>query len=135
MRRLGRYVVVGLTANGLGVAVFEGLVRLGLAPEAASFAAFFPSFGCAYLLNRRWSFGSALPHGAALPRYVLATAAAVGVQIGLVALFFRVFGLRPVAAQVLAIGIATPLSYLLLRFWVFAEASASRASSRASLAG
>ena len=127
MTSVVRYVITGLTANGLGLGLFHLMTRQGVEPELASFLAFFPAFLCAYLMNRAWSFGSDRGHASALTRYFLATCAALALQIGLVSVLFRVFGLWPLAAQILALGVATPVSYLLLKHWVFGRTSGADA--------
>lgn len=119
LTRLIRYVVTGLAANGLGLAIFQALVWAGAAPELASFLCFFPAFFTAYLLNKLWSFESQMPHRTALIRYALATAAVVALQIGIVSVLYRLFGVWPFAAQVVALAIATPISFLMMSWWVF----------------
>jgi putative flippase GtrA len=114
-----RYIVVGVTANGLGLAVFQGLVVLGVWPEASSLISFFPAFLMAYALNRSWSFGSPVGHLKGMTRYATATAACVTLQVGIVSALHRVIGVHPLTAQIVALGIATPVSYLLLKHWVF----------------
>lgn len=120
-----RYIVTGLTANGLGLAVFQGLVLIGLAPEVASFLATFPAVLTAYLLNKLWSFKSTLPHRSVIVRYGLTTVAMMGLQIAIVSVLYRLFGVWPLAAQLVALAIATPISFLLMNFWVFSATKGS----------
>jgi putative flippase GtrA len=122
LMRFFRYIVTGLTANGLGLAVFQALVWAGAAPELASFLATFPAVLTAYLLNKLWSFKSALPHRRVILRYGLTTVAMMVLQIAIVSVLYRLLGVWPLVAQLIALGIATPISYLLMTFWVFAAA-------------
>lgn len=121
LRQFFRFIVTGLVANGLGLAIFQGLVWAGTAPEAASFLASFPAVLTAYLLNKLWSFESALPHGRVLVRYVVVTLAMIALQVAIVSIFYRLFGVWPLGAAVIALAIATPVSFLLMTFWVFAS--------------
>lgn len=114
-----RYLAVGVVANGLGLAVFQGLVLFDFWPEFSSFLSFFPAFLTAYVLNRNWSFASTVRHVEGVTRYAIATAACVALQVAIVSFLYRSFGVYPFAAQVVALGIATPLSFLLLKHWVF----------------
>jgi putative flippase GtrA len=131
LMRFFRYIVTGLVANGLGLAVFQGLVWAGAAPEAASLLATFPAVLTAYLLNKLWSFKSALPHGRVIIRYGLATVTTMVLQIAIVSVLYRLFGVWPFAAQLFALGVATPFSYLLMTFWVFASVVGDQAVGKA----
>lgn len=124
--RMTRYLTVGVIANGVGLAVFQGLVWSGAAPELASFLSFFPAFACAYLLNRAWSFGSGAAHGAAILRYLAVTLASLGTQIAIVSLLYRGFGAVPILAQLAALAICTPAAYAATSAWVFRTRPGSR---------
>lgn len=125
LARMTRYGVVGVTANGLGLIVFQSLVWAGLAPELATFTAFFPAVACAYLLNRFWSFSSAVAHGPAMLRYFIVTIVSLFTQIAIVSLLYRGFGAVPILAQLAALAICTPLAYLATANWVFRSGPAS----------
>lgn len=116
---VSRYIVVGLIANGLGLVVFQGLVLINLWPEFSSLLSFFPAFLLAYVLNRRWSFSSTIGHLDGVSGYAIVTIASLALQMALVSLLYRGFGILPFLAQVVAVGITTPVSYLLLKHWVF----------------
>lgn len=119
MSRLINYAVVGLVSNGLGLAAFQALVIAGTPPETAAFTAFFIAFGCAYRLNRSRVFRSRKRHEVALVQYTLAIGFVLILHLGLVALLYRAVGLVPFAAQVTALAVVVPVSFLLQRFWVF----------------
>lgn len=121
IQRILRFIVVGGTANGLGLVVFQSLVWLGFAPEFASFVGFFPAFGCAYVLNRYWTFESNRVHREALVRYFLATALVVVLQILLLSALHRLGGVLPILGQIIALAVAIPVNFLILRHWVFTE--------------
>lgn len=127
-QRIFRFIVVGGAANGLGLVVFQSLVWLGTAPELASFIGFFPAFGCAYLLNRYWTFESNRMHREALMRYFLATALVLVFQILVLSVLHRQLGLIPIVGQLITLALAIPVNFLILRHWVFAMGDETAAS-------
>jgi putative flippase GtrA len=121
LTRFFRYVITGLVANGLGLAIFQAFIWAGLPPEAASFLTSFPSVLAAYLMNKLWSFESSLPHGKVFVRYILVTIAMIALQVAIVSVFYRLFGVWPLGSALIAIALATPVSFVLMNFWVFAD--------------
>jgi putative flippase GtrA len=115
-----RFAAVGLFQNGLNVAVFALASTLGVQYRAAAVIAGLVAFVVSFLLNRRWTFtGRATPAGPQGVRYLLVFAAAVALGVGLLTLFVELTGMPNVAAQVAAIVIVAPLSFLAQRAWVF----------------
>lgn len=132
LTRFFRFIVTGLVANGLGLAIFQTLVWAGVAPEVASLLAFFPAVLAAYLLNKLWSFESTLPHGPVLLRYCLVTVAMMFLQAAIISVLYRLFGVWPLAAAIIALAIVTPVSFLLMTFWVFASGRDGQAAEETS---
>jgi len=125
-QRLLRFVVVGLGAALLLFALTYAFLSLGIAPAAASLAAYAIAFVAAYSAQRRWTFGGRHPHGHALPRYF-------AVQLGcalLSSLSAHVaalgFGLPPLVVSAIATLVASAASYLLALLWVFPDSAASK---------
>jgi putative flippase GtrA len=115
-----RFGAVGLFQNGLNVAVFALATALGLQYRAAAVVAGLLAFLVSFLLNRRWTFtGQAAPAGRQGVRYLLVFAAAIALGLVLLTLFVELTGIPAVAAQVAAIVIVAPLSFLVQRTWVF----------------
>ena len=115
-----RFGIVGVIQNALNVAVFAlatGIgVHYGIAAVVAAVAALVVSFA----FNRAWTFPG---HGAPVhrqgARYALVFASAVALGVVLLTLFVEVAGMPEVAAQVAAILIVAPLSFIAQRTWVF----------------
>lgn len=128
LKRFFRYIVTGLVANGLGLAFFQAMVWAGIAPEVASLLASFPAVFTAYMLNKLWSFQSELPHGRVFARYITATLGTILLQVAIVSVLYRMFGAWPLAAQLIALAIATPASFLLMSHWVFESDDGDAAS-------
>jgi putative flippase GtrA len=118
-RAILRYLVVGVAANGLGLTIFQALVLLGFAPELSSALSFFPAFLTAYAMNRSWSFESKVRHADGILRYAIVNGINILLTVAIVAFLHRVLDIYPLISQIVALGIATPLSYNLMRYWVF----------------
>jgi putative flippase GtrA len=75
-----------------------------------------------FWLNRHWTFtgrsGAMERH---VVKYTCVFAGAVAVGVLLLTFFVEVGGLRPIAAQVLAILVVAPASFLVQRAWVFSD--------------
>jgi putative flippase GtrA len=115
-----RFGVVGLLQNGLNVAVFALATGVGVHYRLAAVVAAVAALIASFLLNRGWTFpgrDAAIHHQGA--RYALVFASAVALGVVLLTFFVEVAGLPEVAAQVAAILVVAPLSFLVQRAWVF----------------
>ena len=126
-----RFGIVGVIQNALNVAVFAlatGIgVHYGIAAVVAAVAALIVSFA----FNRAWTFpGRGAPVHLQGARYALVFASAVALGVVLLAVFVEVAGMAEVAAQVVAILIVAPLSFLAQRTWVFAPRAHPRGTPR-----
>jgi putative flippase GtrA len=114
-----RYLVVGCAANAMGLLFFYVFVQTGIPPELAAILAFFAALITGYALNRCWTFHSTVRHTKGIPAYVFSMAAVLLLQIALLSLLHRLIGIPPFVAQIIAVGISIPVSYLLQKKWVF----------------
>jgi putative flippase GtrA len=115
-----RFGIVGVSQNALNVAVFAVAARLGMHYRAAAVLAGAAAFVASFLMNRHWTFtGRGGPIHLQGARYLLVFASAVALGVVLLTLFVEVAGVPEVAAQVAAILIVSPLSFLAQRTWVF----------------
>jgi putative flippase GtrA len=100
---LARFAFVGLSGAAVYIALLRGLVELGgMRPLAASSLAFALVVVENYLLHRRWTFTSRVPHRQALPRFVLMACCGGTVNGTVMAVFLRL-GWHYLLAQVLAL--------------------------------
>jgi putative flippase GtrA len=115
-----RFGIVGVMQNGLNVAVFALATGTGVQYRIAAVVAALAALVVSFAFNRAWTFpgrsGPAHHQGA---RYALVFASAVALGVVVLSLFVEVAGLPKVAAQVVAIVIVAPLSFLTQRTWVF----------------
>ena len=114
-----RYISTGLIANGIGLSAYYTLLVLSFAPEIAAIISSIPALLTGYLLNRYWSFRSNVGHGRGITTYLLSMAVMLLFQITLLSLLHRIAGLPPFVAQLIALAISVPVSYVLQKKWVF----------------
>lgn len=115
-----RFGVVGLLQNGLNVAVFALATGLGVHYRSAAVLAAVVALLASFAFNRAWTFpGRAGPIHRQGARYALVFASAVALGVVLLTFFVEVAGLPEVAAQVAAILVVAPLSFIVQRAWVF----------------
>jgi putative flippase GtrA len=138
-REAVRFAIVGLIQNALNVAVFALATGIGVTYAIAAVVAAVAALIVSFAFNRAWTFpgrGGPVHHQGA--RYALVFASAVALGVVLLTLFVEVAGLPEVAAQVAAILVVAPLSFVAQRTWVFtpgarrAPAPARTARSRTS---
>jgi putative flippase GtrA len=116
-----RFGAVGVLQNAVNVACFALAREAGAHYRAAALVAGLFGFLLSFWLNRHWTFsgrqGAIERH---VVKYTLVYAGAVAVGVLLLTFFVEVGGVPPVPAQVLAILVAAPASFLVQRAWVFA---------------
>jgi len=118
--QLLRFAVVGgsgLVVNLAVFAVVHGVAGAGYA--VAAVAAWLVAVSNNFLLNRRWTFraraGRAAFQGS---RFVLVSVAAFAVQLALLRVLVE-GGAPALAAQAVAIGVATPVNFAGNKLWSF----------------
>lgn len=118
-----RFVGFGILSAGVDFGIYQLLLHFGLWADVAKAISFICGTVTAYLLNRRWTFGSA---GGAAPalRFAVLYGATFFVNVGVNALFLHLLaGHRwqiPIA-WVIAQGTATVINFVLLRTVVFRD--------------
>jgi putative flippase GtrA len=128
-----RFGIVGLIQNALNVTVFALATGAGVHYRLAAVVAALAALVVSFAFNRAWTFpgrGGPVHHQGA--RYALVFASAVALGVVVLTFFVEVGGLPEVAAQVVAIVIVAPLSFLAQRTWVFRAGPGPRAASRRS---
>jgi putative flippase GtrA len=115
-----RFGLVGVCQNGLNVGVFA--LALNVVPYlAAAAVAALAALVVSFVLNRYWTFGHTRTNRLAghAARYALVFASSIGLGIAILSALVELVGLSPLSAQVAAILIVAPLSFLTQRAWVF----------------
>jgi putative flippase GtrA len=115
-----RFGVVGVTQNGLNIACFWVATELGAHYRPAAVLAGVLAFLFGFSLNRIWTFeGQTMPVGHQGMRYLCAFAGALGVGLLVLTALVELAGVEPVPAQVIAVFLVAPASFLVQRTWVF----------------
>jgi putative flippase GtrA len=115
-----RFGLVGIGQNGLNLGVFAAALNFVPYLGAAVIAAL-TALVVSFILNRYWTFGHTgsyrlAGHGA---RYILVFASSIGCGIAILSALVELGDIDPVEAQVAAIIIVAPLSFITQRAWVF----------------
>jgi putative flippase GtrA len=121
LTRTGRFLVVGASGVAVNLAAFAGLRGAGIDPLPAAIGAFAVSVANNFWWNRTWTFSarSAGPGGGQAVRFLTVSAGAFLLTASVLSLALSA-GAAPLAAETLAIGAATPLSFAANRAWTFA---------------
>ena len=115
-----RFGTVGLLQNGLNVATFALVTGLGMGYQPAAVVAGALALAASFVSNRRWTFiGGKAPVGRQAVRYVLVFGGAVALGVVLLTLLVERAGMAEIPAQVAAILVVAPISFVVQRTWVF----------------
>lgn len=109
---LVRFALVGLSGGVVYFVLLRGLVEVGdMRPLAASSLAFALVVVENYLLHRRWTFASRVPHRQALPRFVLMACCGGTVNGTVMAVFLRL-GWHYLLAQAVALAAVVTCNFV-----------------------
>lgn len=118
--QVARYVVVGVAANALVLALYYALsLGLSVAPKTALICASTVGFVVTFLAQRIWTFRSRSPLAASLARYGLGYAGSLLLQLGLVHAGTDWIGAPHQLVVPLALAAVTVVFFLVQRAWVF----------------
>jgi putative flippase GtrA len=117
-----RFVVVGVIATGVHYLVLVAAVELaGWSAVWGSGLGFGTGAVVNYLLNRRFTFRSQVPHGTAVSRFVVVMGGAFALNQLLMHLLTQVVGLPYLVAQILTTGITLFWNFAGNALWSFAH--------------
>jgi putative flippase GtrA len=130
--QLGRFALVGASGYVVNLAVFAALVHgVGIDYRLAAVAAFVTAVTNNYVWNRMWTFDSRYSSLAfQAPRFLAVSVAAFFVSLGLLEGGVGVLGLPKIAAQAVAIVIATPINFIGNKVWTFSAGRHRHAAHR-----
>jgi putative flippase GtrA len=120
-RQFSSFAGVGAIATGAHYATLIGLVELARMPSpSAALCGSILGAGVSYVLNRRHTFPSDLPHRRTGARFALVALGAAALTYVFMSLFVNVAGAPYLAAQVATTGIVALWTFLAHRIWTFA---------------
>jgi len=113
-----------LIANGSGTLLYIGVVAALVessifGPVAAVVTSVIVFEIYTYLVNRLWVHAATSAHGRAVPRFIVASLVALGLNTGIMWLTVDVFFLPYYWALVIATFVVPPTNFLLNYLWVF----------------
>jgi dolichol-phosphate mannosyltransferase len=127
--QFARFATVGASGYVVNLATFAAVHAAGAHYRVAATAAFGAAVTSNFLANRHWTFAAA--HGPRVHqalRFLVVSIAAFLLGLGVLSLLIELTGLPQLAAQAVAIVVATPLSFLGNRLWTFRPAGPPRTS-------
>lgn len=115
-----------LIANGAGTLLYIGmvaaLVETGLldpVPAVVVSVVVFEIY--TYMVNRRWVHAATNAHASAIPRFIVASLVALGLNTGIMWATTEVLQLRYFWALVIATAIVPPTNFALNYLWVYKD--------------
>lgn len=119
---IARFGLVGLAQNALNVATFAAALEGGVPYRAAAVLAAILALLVSFALHRLWTFrvstrGALAGHAF---RYTIVFTLSVAAGVVILSVLVERAGFASVPAQVVAIAIVAPASFLAQRGWVFA---------------
>ena len=120
LRRIARFGVVGLASSGLYLLIFAGLVMV-MAPVPASLLAYALSAGLNFMVQSSFTFGQSPVNAGNALRFMAMHLVCAATNSALVWLLTGRLGLPVLPTQAAIVVFIAALSYVLSRFWVYAE--------------
>ena len=118
--QLVRFGVVGASGYVVKLAIYAGLLELGLHYRGAATGAWVGGVLNNFWWNRHWTFGARDGHaGFQAARFFTVSAAALGINLVALELLIR-GGMNDLPAQAIAVAIAMPFNFLGNKLWTFA---------------
>lgn len=120
--QLFKFGVVGVSGYVVNLTAFTLLSELaGVHYLVAAVAAFVVAVTNNFVWNRTWTFRAADGHaGFQAARFLIVSVAALGINLGILALLVDAAGLFAVPAQALAVAVAMPCNFIGNKLWTFA---------------
>lgn len=115
-----KFVLVGAGGYFVNLAVFAGLLQLGVPYLLDSIVSYFVSNALMYFGNRYYTFG--LGHDGfwrAYVRYILVGLVVAGLNAIVLAFLVETVGLYAVYGQALSLLLITPVAFVLNKRWTF----------------
>ncbi|HEU0019113.1 MAG TPA: GtrA family protein [Thermoleophilaceae bacterium] len=118
-REIVRYAVVGVSNTAISMAVYAGLLALGVGYVAAVVVAYVAGVANGYTLNRRWTFVAGSFSIGSLSRYTTVQVTGLLLSVGLTSLFVEHFGVSKLLALMLSWPPVIAVTFTATRLWAF----------------
>jgi putative flippase GtrA len=118
--RFAGYAIVGGIGAALHYAVMVACVELLRVPVlAASALGFVAALVAQFALNRRWVFGSRAGVAGSFARYAITSVWGLLLNLAVLYATTSLFGWHYLIGAIVAIGVVTPMNFVLNQRWTF----------------
>ena len=114
-----KFLVVGLSNTFVIYSLYLGFIYVGLHYNLALTLDYLLGVITGYLMNRYWTFSSRTKTRYSLFRYCITIGVVYLINLIILNLLIGFDLMGPVLGQLVALGIAASVSFLLQNFWVF----------------
>ncbi len=118
-REAVRFVLVGVSNTAISMAVYAGLLAIGVGYVAAVVVAYIAGLANGYTFNRRWTFLAGGFSIGSLSRYTAVQATGLLLSVGFTTLFVERFGVAELPALVLSWPPVIAVTFTATRLWAF----------------
>jgi putative flippase GtrA len=129
-RRVLKFTLVGVANTFVALVSYAVLIQLGVSYVVAGPIGWTAGVLHGYTWNRIWTFDSAAHYTALMTKYAAVAAVGLLLNTGLLALLVGAMGAGKLAAEVIALPVVVLTTFVLNRYWVFAEHIRSTSGSR-----
>lgn len=119
LKRLVKYLIVGLGVNGVALLVFSLLIALDMPVWIASLVVYFLALLATYLANYIWSFGSSASHITIMPRFLAAYLLGAAAQVTIVWTLNAELHVKPHLSQLGGMIVVPFLVFAILEWTIF----------------
>lgn len=122
-----RFVLVGIINTLIGIfSIYSILYLFKTTPVVANAIGFAIGFFVSFTLNRHWTFSDEAPITKSLPRYLIMTIVAYLLNLLVIVIGMRTFGIGPYLIQLFGIGVYSVSMFIGLRWFVFSSVIGSK---------
>lgn len=116
---MGKFAIVGVANNIVGYLIFVILSLSGTSAIPAMVVSYCTGMIISFFGNRSFTFGHQGRNGEAILRFIVANAAGLALNTGILWFFVDKIGFPQIPVQLFAIGCVAVLTFTLMRAWVF----------------
>lgn len=114
-----KYGLIGIVNTVFGYGVIFLLLYLGIVAELSNLIGYILGFFLSYNLNKKYNFKSQNSHKKDLPKFLISMGIAYLLNLLVLVLCYRYFGIDVYISQIIAGIIYTLTGYFLSKMWVF----------------
>ena len=126
IRQAIRFVLVGVVNTTIGIlAIYSVLYLFKTTPVIANAIGFSIGFVVSFVLNRHWTFVDTTSIAKTLPRYLIMTMVSYTLNLLVVVIGIRNFGIGPYLIQLFGVSVYSVSMFLGFKWFVFSSVTKS----------